>query len=110
MTDFNDDPETQSVSDDDTTADDTSEDFLDKAAIAAFVQEMRERHSEDVSGIDLPAGTRAYVEERVAAGDTDTLMFMLKLGYLMGLQTGFAAQQVEDAATPSARFWGPLEA
>ncbi len=81
----------------------------DKDTIAAFIREMRERHG-DVGGIELPAGTRDYVEERVAAGDTDTLMFMLKLGYLMGLQTGFAAQQVEDAAPPPGGSWGPLEA
>ncbi|CAN5765357.1 hypothetical protein BH24DEI2_BH24DEI2_02920 [soil metagenome] len=88
----------------------TDEDKVDRDAIAAFIREMRKRHSDEVSGIDLPPGTSAYVEELVAAGDTDTLMFMLKLGYLMGLQTGFAAQQVEDAAPPSSGSWGPLEA
>ena len=82
----------------------------DKDRIAAFIQEMRERHSNDVGNIDLPDGTDEYVAERIAAGDLDTLMFMLKLGYLMGLQTGFAARQAEDAAPPAGGSWGPLEA
>ncbi len=84
--------------------------MTDKNAIAAFIQEMFERHSGEVDGIDLPAGTRDYVAERAEAGDLDTLMFMLKLGYLMGLQTGFAARQAEDAKPPSGGSWGPLEA
>lgn len=88
----------------------TDEARADKEAIAAFIREMRKRHSAEVGGIDLPAGTSAYVEELVAAGDSDTLLFMLKLGYLMGLQTGFAAHQVEDAAPPPSGSWGPLEA
>lgn len=86
------------------------EDKAHRDAIAAFIREMRNRHSDEVGGIDLPAGTSAYVAELVQTGDSDTLMFMLKLGYLMGLQTGFAAQQVEDAAPPSSGSWGPLEA
>ena len=84
--------------------------MTDKDRIAAFIQEMRERHSAEVGGIELPEGTREYVAERVEAGDLDTLMFMLKLGYLMGLQTGFAAQQAEDTTPPSGGSWGPLEA
>jgi hypothetical protein len=82
----------------------------DKDVIAAFIQEMKARHSQEIDSVALPAGTQEYVAERMAAGDTETLLFMLKLGYVMGLQTGFAAgesgQQVAVANDP----WGPLKA
>lgn len=77
--------------------------------IAAFIKQMREQHSREMEGIVLPEGTLDYVRECVAEGDTETLLFMLKLGYLMGLQTGVAAGEsgeVEPAGSPV----GPLQA
>jgi len=77
--------------------------------IAKFIEGMREQHSSEMEGIVLPEGTLEYVRERVEAGDTDTLLFMLKLGYLMGLQTGVAAG--ESGSTPSGGSpIGPLQA
>ena len=77
--------------------------------IAKFIEGMREQHSSEMEGIVLPEGTLEYVRERVAAGDTETLLFMLKLGYLMGLQTGVAAGESGDVA-PSGSPIGPLQA
>jgi len=52
-----------------------------------------------------------YVEERLHEGDIETVMFMLKLGYLMGLQTGFAAAQAgEQQVPPASSTRGPLQA
>lgn len=70
---------------------------------------MRERHQSEIEAIELPEGTEEYLQEKMAAGDSETLGFMLKLSYLMGLHTGLAAQREEGAprsGTPS----GPLEA
>ncbi len=78
--------------------------------IAAFIEQMRERHEGEIDGVQFPEGTREYVLECVAADDADTLLFMLKLGYLMGLQTGFAASQAGEDGPPSGSPWGPLEA
>lgn len=75
-------------------------------AIEAFLAGMRERHAGEIEAIELPEGTEDYLRERIGAGDAETLSFMLKLSYLMGLHTGFAAQQ-EGTAT---RVPGPLEA
>ena len=79
--------------------------------IERFLAEMRSRYEEQVDAVDLPEGTLEYVQERADAGDADTLLFMLKLGYLMGLQTGFAAGMRGDAdgGNPSGTP-GPLQA
>jgi hypothetical protein len=82
----------------------------DKKLVAAFIEQMREQHETEISSVQLPTGTREYVEGRVAAGDADTLLFMLKLGYLMGLQTGFAAREAGEKDPPRGSPWGPLEA
>lgn len=86
--------------------------MTDKDRIALFVAQLRERHSDDVESIDLPEGTLEYVQDCLEQGDIDTIMFMLKLGYVMGLQTGFAASQAGQQ-TPSPQGgspWGPIEA
>ena len=77
--------------------------------IASFIQQMREQHSSEMEGIVLPEGTLEYMHERVAEGDTDTRLFMLKLGYLMGLQTGVAAGESGEMP-PSSSPVGPLQA
>jgi hypothetical protein len=64
--------------------------------IRAFLEEMRRRYAQEIDAVGLPDGTLAYIEQRVAANDSETLLFMLKLGWLMGLQTGFAAGRAGD--------------
>jgi len=71
-------------------------DEANKKAIAEFVARMKEQQKDQINSMELPAGTKDYVQERIAAGDIETLMFMLKLGYVMGLQTGYAAQTLEQ--------------
>ena len=76
--------------------------------IQAFLDEMRRRYADEVDAVGLPDGTLDYVRSRVAAGDAETLLFMLKLGWLMGLQTGFAAGRNGDEMPPSGP--GPIQA
>ena len=83
---------------------------MSKEAIEAFLREMRSRHHDQIDAMELPEGTDAYVDERIAAGDRDTLLFMLKLGYLMGLQTGFAAGSTGDDEPDGSGRIGPLQA
>lgn len=77
--------------------------------IEAFLTEMRSRYADEVGSMTLPDGTEDYVRARVEAGDHETLLFMLKLGYLMGLQTGFAAGQA-GATEPPRGGPGPIQA
>jgi len=84
---------------------------VSKNVIEAFLNEMRRRHERDVAAVNLPEGTREYVEGCIGEGDVDTIMFMLKLGYLMGLQTGFAAAQAgETEVPPASSTRGPIQA
>lgn len=76
--------------------------------IRAFLDEMRRRYAQEIDAVGLPEGTMAYIEQRVAAGDADTLLFMLKLGWLMGLQTGFAAGRAGDEMPSGGP--GPIQA
>lgn len=78
--------------------------------IAKFVQEMREKHAEQVEAVALPEGTAAYLEVLLKEHDLETVEFLLKLSYLMGLQTGFAAA-VGGARGPEPEPGrGPLQA
>ena len=84
---------------------------MSKDVIEAFLNEMRRRHEREIGAVNLPEGTREYLEERLQAGDVETVLFMLKLGYLMGLQTGFAAGQAgESQVPPTSSTRGPLQA
>jgi hypothetical protein len=77
--------------------------------IDSFLAEMRRRYRDEIESVTLPDGTLEYVRQRVQAEDVETLLFMLKLGYLMGLQTGFAAGQAGDAEPPRSGP-GPIQA
>ncbi len=77
--------------------------------IDAFLAEMRRRYHDEIDAVTLPDGTLDYVAALVEAKDVETLLFMLKLGYLMGLQTGFAAGQAGDAEPPRDSP-GPIQA
>lgn len=78
--------------------------------MAAFLAEMRARHQEQIEAIEFPDGTREHVADRVADGDVDELLFMMKLGYLMGLQTGFAAGRAGEDPPEGSGPIGPLQA
>ncbi|MGL4609351.1 MAG: hypothetical protein ACRCYY_06650 [Trueperaceae bacterium] len=82
-----------------------------KEAIAVFIHQMKTNHAEEVAGIDLPPGMNEYVEDRIREGDLETILFMMKLGYIMGLQTGVAVGQEEESGKqPTRRTFGPMQA
>lgn len=83
---------------------------MDEDIIEAFLQEMRDNHKEEIDSVSLPDGTADYVRRRMESGDVDTLLFMLRLGYLMGLQTGFAAGQSGGDFSDGLSGSGPLQA
>ncbi len=82
----------------------------DEAQIRAFLEQMKDAHKDQVEGVQLPDGTVEHVEALIRDGDADTIVFMLKLGYLMGLQAGFAIAQGEDDGDAGPDPSGPLEA
>ena len=84
---------------------------MSRDMIAEFLTEMRSRYSDEIESVNLPEGTREYLAERVENGEVEALEFMLKLGYLMGLQTGFAAAQGGASEPPStSNTPGPIQA
>lgn len=83
---------------------------MSKQMIDAFLKEMKGRYQEHIDAVALPEGTLEYVEELADKGDAQTVLFMLKLGYLMGLQTGFAAAQNGADGPMSPDMPGPLQA
>ncbi len=83
---------------------------MSKETIRAFLEQMRSSYQNEIDAVALPDGTEDYVGERIDQGDRDTLLFMLKLGYLMGLQTGFAAGSSGDDPPEGPEVPGPLQA
>lgn len=82
----------------------------EREQISRFLQQMRDRHGTDIEAVALPEGTHAYVEQLVEEGDSETLLFMLKLGYLMGVQAGFAMAASGSQAPSGPSGPGPLQA
>lgn len=80
----------------------------DRILIQSFLDEMRRRYAQEIDAVALPDGTSDYVRDRIEAGDVDTLMFMLKLGWIMGLQAGFSAGRAGEDSPPSGP--GPMQA
>lgn len=78
--------------------------------IERFVSEMRERYAEQIASIALPDGTADFLELLVKRDDPETLEFLLKLSYLMGLQTGFAAANAGATSAEPEPGRGPLQA
>ena len=83
---------------------------MSKETIRAFLEEMRRSYQREIDAVALPEGTDEYVQERIADHDRETLLFMLKLGYLMGLQTGFAAGRDGDDQPGGPDLPGSLQA
>ncbi len=83
---------------------------MSKETIRAFLEEMRKSYSSEIDAVSLPDGTDDFMAERIGENDIETLVFMLKLGYLMGLQTGFAAGRSGDDQPSGPDVPGPLQA
>ena len=86
--------------------------MTDLDEIRAFLEAMRERHREQLDNVELPEGTKDYLQALIDADDADSLLFVIKLSYLMGLQTGFAIASGDTDEEPDMGGGpaGPLEA
>ncbi|NLG08298.1 MAG: hypothetical protein GX560_03440 [Deinococcales bacterium] len=84
--------------------------MVDREIIERFVNEMRRRYAEQIAAVSLPNGTREYVEALLERGDPETIEFLLKLSYLMGLHTGFAAANAGARSPDPEPGRGPLQA
>lgn len=85
----------------------------------AFLVEMLETYADDIAAIELPEGIHDYVVHCVQHNDSDKLAIMLRLAYVLGLHTGFAAFSIDDTEgvddeddglRPQARGQKPLQA
>ena len=83
---------------------------MSKDVIAEFLEQMRQRYREEIDAVNLPDGTLEFVQEQIRKGDAETLLFMIKLGYLLGLQTGYVASQDGRSQPPPSTTPGPLQA
>lgn len=83
---------------------------MNEEMIEAFLQEMREKHGDEIESVMLPEGTEEYVRSRMEAGDSETLILMLRLGYLMGLNTGFSLAENGEELSSGLTDNGPLQA
>lgn len=81
-----------------------------KEQIEQFIKQMQDQNGDEVNKLELPPGTLEYLQERMITGDSETLMFMLKLAWIMGLQTGFAAAQSGATTPPTSSPFGPMQA
>lgn len=78
--------------------------------IERFVNEMRERYAEQIEAVSLPEGTGEYLAKLMEGGDPAALEFLIKLSYLMGLQTGFALANAGARSPEPSPGQGPLQA
>ncbi len=83
---------------------------MDRDLIERFINEMRERYSEQIAAVSLPEGSNEYIAHLIELGDPEAVEFLLKLSYLMGLQTGFAAAHAGALGPHPEPGHGPLQA
>jgi hypothetical protein len=59
--------------------------------VEEFVRQMKEQHGESLRDMPLPEGVEDYLRDRIKLGDLETVIFMQKLAWVFGVQTGQAA-------------------
>ena len=64
--------------------------------VEEFVRQMKEQHGESLKDMPLPEGVEDYLRDRIKLGDLETVIFMQKLAWVFGVQTGQAAAQSQD--------------
>jgi hypothetical protein len=64
--------------------------------VEEFVRQMKEQHGESLKDMPLPEGVEDYLRDRIKLGDLETVIFMQKLAWVFGVQTGQAAAQAQD--------------
>ena len=65
-----------------------------------WIKQMLEANRDGLRQMPFPPGMAEYVDELVKSGQTQEIIDMMKLGFLMGLQQGNRAEDA-PAAQPS---------
>lgn len=66
-----------------------------------WIEEMLKENREALMQMPFPPGLEEFVQELVSSGQTDRIVSMMKLGFLMGIQQGVRAEQGPDLPQPS---------
>ena len=80
-----------------------------KEMITEFVDQMYEDNQQQIESVAMPEGTQEYLQELLDNKELDKVLFVLKLSYIMGMQTGYAAKELEGKL-PHIPSQGPLQA
>ncbi|MGK0619618.1 hypothetical protein [Meiothermus cerbereus] len=67
-----------------------------------WIQQMVEANREALRQMPFPPGLAEYVEELVRTGQTEQIIALIKMGFLIGLQQGARSEPVP--ATPPVRI------
>ncbi len=71
------------------------------------MQQMKAQYEDSLKEMPLPPGVEDHVRKMVATGDTETVVFMLKLAWVFGAQAGRAAaiqEQLIESQIPKRRI------
>jgi hypothetical protein len=66
-----------------------------------WIEEMLKENREALLQMPFPPGLEEFVQELVSSGQTERIVSMMKLGFLMGIQQGVRSDQGQDLPQPS---------
>lgn len=58
-----------------------------------WFEQLREEYGEQLAQMPLPDGVAEHVQQMIDKGDTEGLLFMVKLSWQIGAQVGYSAGQ-----------------
>jgi hypothetical protein len=70
-----------------------------------IMQQMKAQYEENLKEMVLPPGVEDHLRKMVSQGDSETVVFMLKLAWVFGAQAGQAAatQALQADSQPTKR-------
>ncbi len=70
-----------------------------------IMDQMKAQYEENLKEMALPPGVEDHLRKMVTQGDTETVVFMLKLAWVFGAQAGQAAatQALQTESQPTKR-------
>lgn len=61
-----------------------------------WIQQMVESNHEALQQMPFPPGLAEYVDELVKSGQTEQIISLMKMGFLMGIQQGVRTEEVPE--------------
>lgn len=61
-----------------------------------WIQQMVEANREALKQMPFPPGLAEYVDELVKSGQTEQIISLMKMGFLMGIQQGARTEEVPE--------------